>query len=111
VNVDGIPPEHIAVLSMCSTEKSIITGFVGESFTAVGADGVDEPDAVVWDSVWRFKGLERRVIILTDVSKFLGNRELLYVAMSRARTLLIIVTNPETIPKLQAWVQGAKGNS
>jgi len=53
----------------------------------------DEPEenAVIIDTVRRFKGLESRIVILAATNGLIGNRELIYVALSRARTHLIIV--------------------
>jgi hypothetical protein len=54
------------------------------------ADDSDK-DAVTLDTVKRFKGLDSRVVILGATSNLIGDRELIYVGLSRARTHLIVV--------------------
>ena len=47
---------------------------------------------IVVDSVRRFKGLERRIVILVETKNVpVDAREFAYVALSRARTLLVVV--------------------
>ena len=84
----GIPYEKIAVLSCVSREKSGIA----EALSEISVDATSPPTTgkVCFDSVWRFKGLERQVVIVTEPGQASTNKELLYVAMSRARTLLIV---------------------
>lgn len=55
----------------------------------------DEPDEVLFESIRRFKGLEREVIILVELPES-GERldELLYVGMTRATTELVVITPP-----------------
>ncbi|HNX01348.1 MAG TPA: NERD domain-containing protein [Candidatus Cloacimonadota bacterium] len=50
-----------------------------------------EKDAVTLDTVRRFKGLDSRVVILAATSNLIGDRESIYVGLSRARTHLIVV--------------------
>jgi superfamily I DNA/RNA helicase len=51
----------------------------------------NEENAVIIDTIRRFKGLEKRIVIIASTPKLIGERELIYVAVSRARTHLIIV--------------------
>jgi len=53
---------------------------------SLGGDGA----GVEVESIWRFKGLERPVVIITDLLPDAGNA-LRYVAMTRARNILIMV--------------------
>ena len=50
------------------------------------------------DTIQRFKGLESPIVILwgLDTIDLSRNQELLYVGMSRAKSLLVIVGKPET---------------
>lgn len=43
------------------------------------------------ESVRRFKGLEKPVIVLVEFEGLLDHQDLLYVAASRARSLLVII--------------------
>lgn len=61
-------------------------------------EGVRGPNTVLIDTIQRFKGLESPIVILwgLDTIDLSGNQELLYVGMSRAKSLLVIVGKPET---------------
>ena len=56
------------------------------------------PNTVLIDTIQRFKGLESPIVILwgLDTIDLSRNQELLYVGMSRAKSLLVIVGKPET---------------
>jgi len=87
-DIEGVPFKNIAVLSCKSLQRSNLSGALDD--ISVTAE-VDPPeDKITFDSVWRFKGLERQVVIITDIEEAFQNRELLYVSMSRARTLLVV---------------------
>jgi hypothetical protein len=53
------------------------------------------PGLVGYETVRRFKGLERQVVILVDIDAITSSDELSYVALTRARSLLALV-GPET---------------
>ncbi len=50
-----------------------------------------EKNALTLDTIKRFKGLDSRVVILAATSSLVGDRELIYVGLSRARAHLIVV--------------------
>lgn len=62
------------------------------------------PSTVLMDTIQRFKGLESPVVILWGLDNVdLGRRqELLYVGMTRAKSLLIIVGREATCDRLRA---------
>ena len=100
-DVEGVPFKNMAVLSCRSLQRS----YIGDTLEDISVTAEVEPpeDRVTFDSVWRFKGLERQVVIITDIEEAVQNRELLYVAMSRARTLLVVFgtqTSVEGMSKL-----------
>ena len=100
-NIEGIPTNDIAVLCACNLAKSTIcsNGSIGRYETR-RADSLAN-GLVVFDSVYRFKGLESKVVILTDIDPILDSDELLYVGMSRARLLLIVAVPDRVAKKLQ----------
>jgi hypothetical protein len=55
----------------------------------------DEEGAVLVESVRRFKGLERSAVVLVELEEHLTDAALLYVALSRARNLLVVVGTEE----------------
>ncbi len=63
----------------------------------------DEPDdCVVFESIRRYKGLEREVVVLVELPET-GERldELLYVGLTRATTQLVVVAPPGLAGRLR----------
>jgi Nuclease-related domain/AAA domain len=61
-----------------------------------------EPDRTVVDTVRRFKGLERTVVIVAVPSRFRMQSEIAYVALSRAAGHLVVAATPGTIEWLRS---------
>ena len=61
-------------------------------------------NSVLIDTVQRFKGLEAPIVILWGLDPINTERsqELLYVGMSRAKSLLVLVATPETCAAIRA---------
>ncbi len=57
---------------------------------------------VIVDTVRRFKGLERSVIVLLATPDLADDAELTYVALSRLRTHLIVFGQPGVLSRLRA---------
>ena len=55
----------------------------------------------VVDSIRRFKGLERPVVVIAATPDTVIDRELPYVALSRARTHLIIVGTDKVLDRMR----------
>jgi len=91
ISEERIKPSDIAVLMASSLEiaECAPNDWLGGG-TCRRADAPRQ-DAVTLDTVRRFKGLESRVVILAATPKLVGDRELIYVGVSRARTHLIVV--------------------
>jgi hypothetical protein len=118
VAVEGVAPGSIAVLSGLGLEQSAVwahrrygnqvlwNGAVGDDGRLLGlaADLVPEPpmDVVLCESVRRFKGLERPVIVLLEIPRDDPERmdRLLYVGASRARQHLVVVAPTAVIRRL-----------
>ena len=107
VNVEQVSEEDIAIL--VSTEK-VAEEFMKishrNSFRTCPADRQSKKCVVV-DSIRRFKGLERRVVIIAGTPEIVTDIELPYVGLSRARTHLIIIGEDMTLRK----IRGATGLS
>jgi hypothetical protein len=58
-------------------------------------------DKVVVDTIRRFKGLESPVVIIIVTPELIADEELLYVALSRARSQLIILGNESVLNRLK----------
>ncbi len=59
---------------------------------------------ITYDTVFRFKGLENDIIILTDIDETTNKNEIMYVATSRARLLLIVLSNQTVINNLKKYI-------
>jgi len=110
VHDEQVAPWRIAVLSGVSATQSAVWtqrrfGNAVLCNEALEDDGrskglasdelPEEPDEVLFESIRRFKGLEREVIILVELPED-GERldELLYVGMTRATTELVVIAPP-----------------
>ena len=99
IREEGVPPDSIVILT--STRRNIPEfapgGRVG-AFELTQEHG-PQPNRVLVDSVTRFKGLERDVVILVrlDPVEYCDFETLLYVGASRARAHLVIIAEPETL--------------
>ena len=64
-------------------------------------DVPDEPDEVLFETIRRFKGMEREVVVLVELPTA-GERldELLYVGLTRATTELVVIAPPEVAGRL-----------
>ena len=67
-------------------------------------EGARAPHTVLIDTVNRFKGLEAPIVILwgLDATNIQRSHELLYVAMSRAKSLLVVAGTPVTCASIRA---------
>lgn len=89
---DGTPVEDIVVLSPYSLAKSGLAGIerIAGHPLREAEPGVDlEPGSLRVSTIGRFKGLESRIVILVNVDELSESR--LYVGMTRARALLILL--------------------
>lgn len=96
---DRTPIEDIVLLSPRRLEKSSLAGIERiYRFPIVDiSQGVTDGPirAARFSTIHAFKGLESQVVIIVDIDEVEGERpqSLLYVAMSRARSLLILMIN------------------
>jgi hypothetical protein len=109
--VERVPPWEIVVLSGRSAPDSDAWrtrrfGNVVLWNEALNDDGTSKglppeqvpdepPDCVVFETVRRFKGLEREVVVLVEVPEIAVRLdELLYVGLTRATTQLVVIAGP-----------------
>lgn len=95
---EGIAPEDIAVLTGSPVEAGPL------DTVALGAHRFTPADApakgkVVRDSVRRFKGLDRPVVLLCEMDRE-GDEDLVYVALTRAKSLLVVIGGGATLDRL-----------
>ena len=103
ISDEGVTPESIAVL-VASDSKDYFYGLVSaETLPRPIAWSIEEhfqKNSVLIDTVKRFKGLERDVIILWVNQNVVSNDALLYVGISRAKSILYVVGERESLKKL-----------
>jgi hypothetical protein len=119
--VEAVRPWHLAVLSGRSAKDSEVwhrrtfgnvvlwNGAIDDAGLSRGLPGElipDEPKddgVVLFETVRRFKGLERPVVILCELPEE-GDRldQLLYTALTRATTHLIVIAPPSLARRLRA---------
>ena len=81
----GIKKRDITISSPFKREKSVVS-----KITKYKIDEVDEEtENITYSTIQGFKGLENSVIILADIQTY-NKPDLMYVAMSRARSALYI---------------------
>tara|TARA_R110002124_G_scaffold7105_14_gene41780 strand:- start:1863 stop:3542 length:1680 start_codon:yes stop_codon:yes gene_type:complete len=97
INNEDVDPNEIAILTAKSLNK-----FGGLSFKAHKTRTANDIDGegVVVDNIYRFKGLEKEVVILIDLKENIDNQALIYVGTSRARSYLIIIDDKSVIETL-----------
>ena len=100
-DVDGVPLNKIAILSFSSRKKSMIFDSVVD--ISVSAEHTPKHNQLTFDSVWRFKGLERQIVLLVDLDQAKDRSELHYVAFSRARTLLTVFGDTFDVEHLRSF--------
>lgn len=98
LTADGIARADIAILSGCGADLSVIR----QAPTLAGCHWTpaDEPaeNCVVVDSIMRFKGLDRPVVILCEIDR--TDAEIAYVGLTRAKSHLIVVGDEASIERL-----------
>lgn len=95
---EGIPEESITVLSMKSVDKEgrsyLSDGIKAGNFTLTKNPA--KPDEIRLSNVYSYKGLENKVIIITDIDDYICSdpkrkSTLCYVGFSRPRNHLILM--------------------
>jgi len=103
----SVAPGDIAVLTPLAAERHPIArhGRIGgQEFRPAGGAA---KGALVFDTVRRFKGMDRPVVVLIDVDR-LTDPELAYVALSRASLLLTIIGSEPAILHLKKGVPAGR---
>lgn len=90
----GFTASSITVLSHKKRESSVV-GKCDENRFLIGNYGEDcSAYFAIFSTVHSFKGLESEIVILTDINDYSDSR-LMYIALSRARSKLIVLENIE----------------
>jgi len=100
VREKGVQEGDIAVLTCRSVAHSPFANVAAIGAYTVGQFGPESSGRVVLESVRRFKGLERQVVILTGVDET-TEEELLYVGITRARAHLVVIGSPAGLSRIR----------
>jgi hypothetical protein len=94
-----VSPGDIAVLILDNMNKKAYFDLLNNLPLPGAATWLEEdikgPNNVLLETVHRFKGLESQIIFLWGLGNSFGNNELLYVGLSRAKSLLYLVGTHE----------------
>ncbi|HCX78325.1 MAG TPA: hypothetical protein DG577_02825 [Firmicutes bacterium] len=100
-----IPLASICIVSLTSFDKSVLQGklragkFLIQDLTDLSPEQWD-PERVKFSSVFRFKGMESPVVIVTDVTDTKDDYATrCYTAMTRAKALLWVLKHESTKPQ------------
>ena len=110
---EKMSPDTIVLLSPRRLENSSLAGIVRISgvplVDASHATTSARKDAVRFSTIHSFKGLESQVVIIVDIDAVEGeqSQSLLYVAMSRARSLLILMINEHSRKAVESRIRQA----
>jgi superfamily I DNA/RNA helicase len=102
VREESVAPADIVVLVSSSRTGPLKKDSVVGVFELTG-DQNAEPGKVLLESIRRFKGLERQVVIVAGIDDLVPEDEngMLYVALSRARAHLVVIATAGTISRCQ----------
>ena len=108
---DGVKPAEIVVLSKLRLENSGVKETDGgDAFKLVDvADFIparSRTPVIPYATIQAFKGMESKVVVLCDVEQVAEGepQALLYVGMSRARSLLMVLLHERTKPALKSLI-------
>lgn len=107
IEIERIPPSEIVILTGKSLENKENTLYGKAQLDGIPLSRGIQPEgnAVMVETVRKYKGLENKFVLLLDVdesdaAKFEGNEQLVYVGASRAMTALTIFANRATLERL-----------
>ena len=106
ITKEKVKPEQIVVLTPNSPEKiHAFEKFFNPSFKAfkvILRMGQNNEKGVLFETIHRFKGLEAPIVILTHLSGLVKKSDpnILYTALTRAHTALVILGTPEELRSL-----------
>ena len=101
VSIERVPVDDIAVLASSDKRLDEISGHLRLNGLLKARCDEDMDGCIVVDSIRRFKGLERAVTVIAATRDTVRDKELPYVALSRARTYLIIAGTQNVLDKLR----------
>ena len=103
----GFKDSEITILTFCTLKKSVIDGLVKSGIILEPADIFGSPH-VTYSTINRYKGMENKVIIITDVVLSPQDqdlqRKIFYTGMTRATERLLILCKESSGDVLKEWL-------
>jgi superfamily I DNA/RNA helicase len=104
--------EDIVILSPRRLEKSGLAGTSRISrfpLVDISRGGADAHSALRYSTIHSFKGLESPVVIVVDIDEIDSDepQSLMYVAMSRARSLLVLMISEKSRKSVERRIRTA----
>lgn len=107
----GFIDKDITILTFNSTAKSVIRHLVNDNLTVAKADDFDSTH-IRYSTINAFKGMENKVIIISDINISSHNtereRKVFYTGMTRATEMLYMLCRESTKEILMKWVLNGK---
>ena len=100
VREEGIKPKQIAVLTATEAQAERLRASPHLRSFLPSAAGDTNPVGMQISGVRRFKGLDSAVVILVIQDAHLPDAEILYVGLTRARTLLYVLAGKDVVRSL-----------
>jgi len=99
---ENVSPQGIVILA--ATPEILKNLFIGGKVSGLSCHrfNVQNKDGIVVDTVRRFKGLESSVVLVAVTPELVVNPELVYVALTRARSKLILVGDIASLKCIQS---------
>lgn len=109
---DGVPVDELIILSPKRLENSALAGVtqIGDLPIIDASRSLEvDRECIRFSTIQSFKGLESAVAIIVDISEVEGNQEqsLMYVGMSRARALLILMIHEQARRSVDGLIRKA----
>ena len=102
---ESVSPEDITILILDNMNKKTYFDLLGNLPLPGNATWLEEdikgPNNVLLETVHRFKGLESQIVFLWGLGGSFDNNELLYVGLSRAKSLLYLVGTHDECQQIQ----------
>jgi hypothetical protein len=109
INEEHVPTEDVVILTPHSQERSMLMDGTKLGNFFLSTNPSQRRNEIQVTTIHRFKGLERKVVILAEVdNKFMYNPEvLMYVGSSRARTHLLFFVEQSAPKGIRAQIEAA----
>jgi hypothetical protein len=108
---EGFKEKDITILTFCAIGKSVLRKLINNNVVLAKAIDFD-PVLISYSTINAFKGMENKVVIITDVVISPQNKErerkIFYTGMTRATEKLLVLCKKSTTKILLEWVKNGQ---